>query len=127
MSTPNLWGDIPQLTERKQTALGILREQAEILSRTTQGVLIGEVTNENKDDQLGGVLRIVAPVLGGYSVPIIQVSHSIYGYPVLLTNLLLKESYSCERPDIYYDVLNQVLSSKEVHEAIAALLTQSAS
>jgi hypothetical protein len=127
MSTPNLWGDIPQLTERKHTALSMLREQAEILSRATQGVLIGEVTNENKDDQLGGILRIVAPVLGGYSVPIIQVSHSIYGYPVLLTNLLTKQDYTCSQPAGYENTLRQVLSSKEVHEAIAALLAQSAS
>ena len=125
MQPTNYWGELSLPTERIPTPLTLLREQAEALTTTTRGVLTGEIVSHNFADGLGGTLRIVAPLLGGYSLAIVAVRYSIYGYPALVTDLMKSEQFTVETEVDYRSALKSILSSKDVHDAIAALLAQS--
>jgi hypothetical protein len=147
-SKKNLWGELPN-PETIRTPYTILKEQASILSEITNGLLIGEVINSQKDKFFVKILRIKAPALNNYTYSVVEVQHTIKLYPVFVKNLTsdpitnatdfiqsltvdLKGSgflenqgykkYSSEEE--FENALGQILSSKGVKHAISALLAQ---
>jgi hypothetical protein len=131
----NLWGNLPRVTEPQPTPLSILREQAEILTSATNGVLEGEVATFTGAEQAGGAtssailgrLSIVAPALGRYSQPIIEVTYNLMGYQtgIIIVNLTNNEQRKCFNIQSYKGILAQFLSSPSIRNIIHQLLTQS--
>ena len=144
----NLWGELPK-PETIRTPYTILKEQASILSEITNGLLLGEVINNQKDKFFVLILRIKAPSLNNYTYSVVEVQHSIKLYPAFVKNLtsdpitnatdfinslrvdlrhsgLLEEQgykkYSSEEE--FEKALGQILSSREVKQVISALLAQ---
>lgn len=132
MSPRSLWGELPDAPGVKPPKT-ILKEQAELLSEMTSGVLHGSVTSENYDKSFTLTLSIVAPYLD-YTYQVLQAEHDIDFYPVLLragerrvvngrieepTKITCKTEVELERG------LFEILSSPRVRKVIAALLAQS--
>lgn len=147
-SKKNLWGELPN-PETIRTPYTILKEQASILSEITNGLLIGEVINNQKDEFFVKTLRIKAPSLNNYTYSVVEVQHLIKLYPVFVKNLtsdpitkatdlidslrvnlghssLLEDpgykKYSSEEE--FENALGQILSSQEVKRVISSLLAQ---
>lgn len=125
MQTNNLWGMLPRVTEPQRTPLTILREQADVLTSSTKGLLEGELTMLNGTGQLSGQLNIVAPALGRYSMPAIKITYSIFGYPVQVEDFIGGSSFAAPDEPQYIALLHRILSSGPVHGSIKALLAQS--
>jgi hypothetical protein len=147
-SKKNLWGELPNI-ETIRTPYTILKEQASILSEITNGLLIGEVINNQNNKYFVKTLRIKAPSLNNYTYSVVEVQHLIQLYPVFVKNLtsapitkatalidslrvdlrhpgLLEDQgykkYSSEEE--FENALGQILSSKEVKQVISGLLAQ---
>jgi hypothetical protein len=147
-SKKNLWGELPN-PETIRTPYTILKEQASILSEITNGLLIGEVINNQKDKYFVNILRIKAPSLNNYTYSVVEVQHLIQLYPVFVKNLTSEpitkatdlidslrfdvripgmledqgyEKYSSEEE--FEKALGQILSSQGVKKVISALLAQ---
>ncbi len=137
----SLWGNLP-LDEVVRTPLIILREQATILTKATNGLLTGVVSMSSvtEYDLFGNPVRtaghppvfratldIEAPALDGYVFQVLQAEFSLVAYPVKVQDLLSKVEYNCSDVDEFNKALSTVLSSIEVRRAIGLLLAQSRS
>ena len=126
-SQKSLWGDLSQ-PEIVITPLTILKEQAAILSKATNGLLVGDVERAQSRGQQNVfsilVLRVVAPSLDGYSYSILEVNHDIRLYPLTLRNLTGDEnSKQCDSEETFEQALGEILSSLAVRKVISALLS----
>ncbi|MEM9543420.1 MAG: hypothetical protein AAGA60_28495 [Cyanobacteria bacterium P01_E01_bin.42] len=131
----SLWGEIPT-SENLRTPYTILQEQASILSESTQGLLLGEVvpmpyTNRPylslspNQRQFYGVLRIKVPSLTNYTYSLLEVEYPIQTYPIFVRNLAGEDDkYECEDEEGFKAAVKDILSSDEVRQVIAILLSQ---
>lgn len=121
----NLWGDIPK-AENLRTPLFLLREQADVLTKATEGVLIGAVsTTAREGGKLDHYLSIVAPALNRYSYTVISVSHGVMIYPATVTDLSKPKSYVVNDEAGLSVIMQSILSSEQTHKVVAGLLAQS--
>lgn len=124
MSNENLWGELP-VAESIKPPVTILREQASLLSRMTNGILEAKVDNRS----VGGVfhfdLDIHAPAINNYIYTVLQVTYGISMYPVTVISNSHARQYVCQNEAEFIADLKEVLSSKEVHSTIGRLLSLS--
>ena len=140
----DLWGDFSGL-ETIRTPYIILKEQADILTKKTNGLLMGEVNFSqvkqieslglnfgepgqlNKNQLFVAFLRIKAPSLNNYTYSVVKVQYPIteQGYPVLV-NSLVDENWQrhCASEEEFQNALREILSSEQVKKVISALLSQ---
>jgi hypothetical protein len=125
MSIENLWGEFSP-EESIQTPVGVLREQASILTEKAKGIIAGEVENgRTADGQLSHTLKIVAPSLGGYSYSVVRVLHPIALYPGLLIDYSNEKRYNFASEDEFVSILKSALSGSSLIQVIRALIAQS--
>jgi hypothetical protein len=132
MSSPNLWGTLPDTPEQKPPVT-ILKEQAELLAHLTNGLLQGRATIEGGGTEFYLTLSIVAPALD-YSYEVLTANHSIDLYPVrvrtserhhpIARHEKIPEIH-CANRQAFEDTLQQILTSQRVSAVIASLLAQS--
>ena len=123
-SKKNLWGELPN-AETIRTPYTILKEQASILSKITNGLLIGEVVvNNQKDNFFAMTLRIKAPSLNNYTYSVVQVEQPIQLYPVGIINLLRNNVGKYSSEEEFENALGEILSSLDVKRVISGLLAQ---
>jgi ribosomal protein L6P/L9E len=132
MPPRSLWGELPDSTDEKPPVT-ILKEQAEVLSQITNGILHGRVTRESVDKGFTFTLDIVAPYLD-YTFEVLEAEHGIEFYPVKLragerrlVDRKIEEPtrITCKTEEELVEGLAQILSSPRVRKVIAALLAQS--
>ena len=118
----DLWGDLPVETIR--TPYVVLKEQASIFTKKTNGLLIGEVTKEEFEESIfspprqattiehlkelkqrhfeenkydfTSTLEIVVPSMNDYSISIVQIDYPIEMYPLRIMNTVT-DSYCYEK------------------------------
>jgi hypothetical protein len=118
----DFWPDIA-VQGPATTPLSILKEQAAVLARKTNGLLEGHV-----DDITGGsrefryIFKIMAPTLDNYSYELFRVRHGVLRYPVRIEGQLQDTELKTEQE--FVDALKHVLSSDETIRVISALLAQ---
>ena len=128
MSTESLWGNLDDLKKIK-TPTAILREQGELLTASTNGVLEGRVSL-GKHRYSGGfivTLNIVAPTLNEYSREVLRVTHPLTFYPMTVDSDFTDHTIECDKEDDFINELGTILSSEEVRNIIQSLIAQSAS
>lgn len=124
-------GDLPN---------SILKEQSEILSQKTEGVVYGTITNmkfEPLDDKvnynLATVFEIVVPNLDNYRYTLLTVySRPESDYPVAISvgNSPIKDaenfspSYECGNKKEFIDALTKILSSAQINKNIEVLYSK---
>jgi len=127
-SQKSLWGDLSQ-PEIVRTPFTILKEQAAILSKATNGLLVGDVARSQSPGQQNVlsilVLRVIAPSLDDYRYSILEVCHDITLYPLELRDFSGNETYSkqCDSEEAFEQALGEILSSPPVRKVISALLS----
>jgi len=126
-SQKSLWGDLSQ-PEIVRTPFTILKEQAAILSKATNGLLVGDVERFQNQGQQNVVstlvLRVVAPSLDNYNYSVLEVTHNIKLYPLKLRNSATPGyEKQCDSEEAFEEALGEILSSAEVRKVISALLS----
>jgi len=135
---PNLWGVIPKGAPRR-TAFTILKEQADLLSAETGGLLIGHAERivvqqqqaRTETDRLFPIqarLSIFAPAVGNYQFRVLTVRYGPGGYPALLsdeTGTTFEEPVKCDAELHLVNRLGEIMSSPRVTDAIDGLMAQS--
>jgi hypothetical protein len=124
-SKKSLWGNLTQV-KSVRTPFVILKEQAEILTEETKGLLVGEVREIRLDGHNASqmTLVIVAPALNHYRYAVVEVTRSPQIYPVTVRSLVVDDFVArCDSEGQFEEVLGDVLSSLPVQKVIEALLS----
>lgn len=126
MASKNLWGQLPA-ADNIRLPVVVLREQASVLTRLTQGVLEGSVLTSRDGDEFELELRIVAPALDNYQYTVLRVFHGVHLYPVRVAppDTLRRDWIRCDSEESFEEILAHQLSSNRVKKVIASLLAQS--
>ena len=136
----DLWAEDIGITTVK-TPVAILKEQASLLGRKTQNLVIGEVissSQEAEEPRITQRFNIKAPALGNYRYNLFSISHGIDVYPLAMSveNSIVSELFNSNlisgshNPRIirseeeFLDILNKILKSKRTKQVVHALLAQ---
>jgi hypothetical protein len=120
---PDLWP--AHFGPLKVTPVAILREQAEFLTRKTEGVLRGAIQTTGAQD--GGFLHtflVQVPSLGGYTYGLFTVHHGLSFYPAKILGSPLPGDLVATSEAEFMDRLRQVFSAAPTQEVVNALLSQ---
>ncbi len=126
MAKVDLWGEGPTPT-KVTTPYTILREQAQILSKKTGDLLQGSVVGipVASKEKFAYELRVVAPVLNGYTFTVLDVMYGPAPFPVQI-KAAWEDMYTiCLEEDEFTLAVGGVLSSERMKEVLANLLSQS--
>lgn len=123
MPSNDLWGDLP-LTEKMRTPVGILREQAAIFDKKTNGLLLAHVNLETMGELFLINFYIVAPALNNYRYLVLDVEHEIKIYPLTLRHIAAEETFDCNNESEFEIQLNKILTSDIVRSVIIGLFAQ---
>ena len=123
MPSDNLWGDLSDL-EVVPTPKGILEQQANKLTTATRAVLRGRVTQRESGIGFYYDLDVVVPGLNNYVYTILTINHGIQLYPVWVGSDSPQRSVKCDDEKQYLEVLEGILSSKDVKFILSRLLSQ---
>lgn len=128
MTVQNLWGDLVGLDTARTPAV-ILQEQAGLLGKLTDEVLVGEVRriNETRNpESFIATLYIVAPALQQYSVSVVRVDYSLVSaFPVNVDSILDGREWKADSEKQLADILSEILSSDVVRKVISSLIAES--
>ena len=127
MTADSLWGDLKELKTIKTPAL-MMREQAEILTQSTNGVLVGKVEGINSRWR-GGIaheLVIRVPSLNDYELSVLRIEHPVHIYPVYLFEAPYGkvEAENVMDEVKLLDLLKTALSHPDLRAILGALLSQ---
>jgi hypothetical protein len=119
----NLWGDLSSLAVVR-TPKTMLEEQASLLTKATEGLLVGAVQDEGRSGIFHYSLNVIVPALNNYTYEILRVNYPLEMYPLQLF---------CERPPIsgtfgseeaFEGAIEDILSSDEVRRVLSYLKSQ---
>jgi len=121
----DLWPDDFGHDEQKPPVL-ILKEQAQLLSAKTRGLVLGWVESKpvpvSNDFWHNFYLQV--PNLDDYLFNLFVVRHGVLGYPATVTIPTLKWHSNPESSDQLTDVLRRIFNDAEVKKIVRSLLTQ---
>ena len=127
MCAENLWGSLEGFKKIK-TPLLILREQAELLTQATQGILKGYIRVKSERGSIELSFYILAEQLNQYKYEVLRIVHEVKIYPVQVRNLVESKGWkNCENEAIFLGEVRSILSSQETRKIIESLLSQSES
>lgn len=126
MTSENYWGDLDleNLAEVK-TPADILKEQGDILTKATNGILEGKVTIQTSGEEFNVYFDLISPYLGDYEFTVIKLEHPIKLYPLTYTDFVEDNVIGVDDEEYFSQVLKSTLSSKETHRVVATLVSQS--
>jgi hypothetical protein len=124
----NLWGDLP-LKDIGGTPSSLLRKQADVLSKLTDGLLVGRVTNApvkmGGEPMMQNSFAIVAPALSNYSVDVLRLYHPPVLYPAKIRGVLgLEPLVEVEDEKALRAELKKIFQSDEVRRVVRSLIAQ---
>lgn len=123
MKDDDLWGDLPKVGKIK-TPLEILKEQSNLLSEKTNGLLVGEISRRKAEDQFYYSFKLVAPPLNNYGYQLLLIQHDIGFYPLVLKNSQVEGSRTeCSDEKSFKNGLRDVFTSDKTKTVINKLLT----
>lgn len=119
----SLWGNIPQEVDL-ETPYDVLLEQGKILEEVTRRRLVGIVTTRTSSEGLlAHHFYIQAPLLDGYSYPLLSVNHGASPFPLKV--VWQGKVIPVKNMVAYKNLLGTVLGSNSTKEVIRSLIAQS--
>jgi hypothetical protein len=120
---PDFWGEIG--SAEGPTPLSILREQAALLGRKTQGLVEAKVDTATFDGIFTHSFKLVVPALDNYTYELFLISHGIDLYPVKASGVSDGVKWlTLESENAFLAWLQGTLSSPKTKKIIANLLAQ---
>lgn len=123
METKNLWGDLGALTTVKPPAV-ILKEQAEILTEKTKGLLRGEALKKTEGTWFEFDLNIVVPRMGNYTTTVLKIRYPLDFFPLVIYDKVNEVKHECEGEESFVESLGRVLQSGGVRRILSSLISQ---
>lgn len=126
-SEKNMWGNLDYLDDIR-TPTTYLKEQGNLLSEKTGGLLKGDVLNTSvRDaDHTESELHIIVPTANNYRYGLLKVKYLIKGmYPLQITDYANDQKHECRDEEEFLSTLESVLSSKSVMEILGTLFSMS--
>src|SRR6266850_7824117 len=128
MAKTNPWAKIKDLTNDLVPPVAVLREQAQLLSAATDGVVQGDVQKESSGQTMIYRLRATVPVLDYYAVELVRVAHEVTVYPCKVRSDYVEipspHYYDCANRDELEDRLAAILADDTIQEIVASLIVQ---
>lgn len=121
------FGEIPDV----KTPGSILIEQGLYLEKASQGLLKTEVQSAPqmntalRKEMLKHVFKIVAPLLGDYSIILLNIEHDIFMYPLVINFKLDTKSHTIHNEQELMESLRHLFNHTKTTEIIKKLLIQS--
>lgn len=116
MGVKDLW---PELTPSNElTPLGILRKQASLLFRKTNGLLEGEVVTDGKGGVFLHRFNVVAPALGYFKHELFSIGHGLNSYPLTGTNSKGEQTAIKSEDELYGWIAAQIIDQKPALERL---------
>lgn len=115
MSTESLWGNIDGF-KRIKTPLSIVREQGDLLTQETQGILQGYVKVDSQGRDIQFSLFIIATRLNQYKYQVLQIVHGIKIYPVDVYSSIEEKWTVCKDETSFLATIKSILSSSETRK-----------
>lgn len=123
MASKSLWADLTQVGIDR-TPRTILMEQAQYLTESTRGKLVGSVgEGRSSDETFTFSLNVRVPSLNEYLVNILTIEHGIDLYPVRLGASRPPTNVTCSDEADFERKVGSVLSSPEVAALLSRLLS----
>ena len=129
MSKPNPWADLSEVTRDLLPPIAVLREQAQMLSEGTSGVVQGVVSSDSEAGR-GTILHrfhATVPALDNFSIELVRAWHPVTLYPCeVYTDLIgsWTNSVSCKDAAQLEEVLIQIAQHADIRKVVGALLVQ---
>jgi hypothetical protein len=126
MEAQNLWGDLG-LEELIRTPVDILKEQANLLSTLTKGILFGDIKiNKGTAGEIYLEMSIVAPAMDNYRFNVLDIKHGLELYPAIVVQPNSNEKrIECQNEEELTAALGDILGSERVRRVIRSLVAQS--
>lgn len=106
--------------------LTVLREQAQLLTQATEGLVQGKVSSDSLGD--GRVVHSIeahVPALGGYAVQLIRASHATVLYPCRVWTDFVPNSTLIANDKEQLEIASvQLLSHDSIQQVVASLMVQ---
>jgi len=120
----DLWGDLPDVPSIRTPEM-ILVEQAEIITKRTQGLLLGQVKKAvSASGTINVELQVKAPYLNGYTYGVVICRYKVLAlYPAEVISD--GTSQECGNEAALIDELAIRLKSERTRNAIQSLIAQS--
>jgi hypothetical protein len=126
MTVEDFWGDLPAVETSFPAT--ILREQAELLERKTNGTLQAKIVSiDDDEDTISYEFDIIAPALNGYIYTVLEIFHDAEIFPLTVKDLNKSEEYECRNEQELKTTLKQILGSDQTKKVIANLIAMSTS
>jgi len=129
----DLWAE-DIVTEKVRTPVAILREQASLLGKKTQNVILADVFSDISGQAFIHNFNIIAPALGAYSYRLFSITHSIELYPLevhldgtVATEIGLENDdfISIKNEADFLEMLAKILKAERTKQIIRTLVAQS--
>ena len=131
MEPKDMWGEVKE-DQTIRTPVIVMREQAILLEKKTNGILIGKVKTKLIPFSKNGQVRfasfdIVAPLLGNYSFRLLELNYDIIKiFPINIFPFQAHEAKEeCQSIEEFEHALELILSDQETSTVISSLLAQS--
>ena len=119
----DLWGDLPA-TSGAQTPVGLLRSQAELLTKKANGEVIGNVVSVRHSTEMFVYdFRIEIPGLQ-YSFHLIRLRYPPYGYPLTVEDYD-GQRHECQDEATYHAALHELFTNPKTRSIVASLRAES--
>jgi hypothetical protein len=127
----DLWGQAFLDTPVKSAPLTLLMEQADALTRRTDGRVVGEVLQSVEQGTVWASLYARVPALRDYQHKLVSIAHpvvirdAVHPFPMTVMDTQSGEQDQVSDMESFERWLAGVLSSPEVHAVVASLLRYS--
>jgi hypothetical protein len=120
---PDLWPDDFGPTN-VTPPLALLREQADMLSRKTQGRLKGNVAATQNNGNAIYNFYVTAPTLGPYTYRLLSIEHPMQLYPLTIYSEPAEQKWTCANEEQFVSTLRTVLADVPTKNVINSILAQ---
>jgi hypothetical protein len=114
---------IPDINKMR-TPISIMKEQAELLTSKTEGLLVGEIQPSINNEFIVIRLFITVPALRNYRYSLLQYTQPITLYPGTMYWPTMGQSTQVSDEKTFLESLKAILSSPQTQQVIAGLLAQ---
>lgn len=123
MTEENFWGEVGDLTGVR-TPLTVLREQAAVVSKITDGSVYGEVSTGSRDNELFAELELVVPALNEYRLAVVSIFQPVTLFPLRVYDEIMNQSHNCADHEQFDALLKDILGSTQMKTILRSLVVQ---
>ncbi len=103
----------------------ILKEQGQLLSQKTRGLVEGFVTTDGRSHDFHLTFYLRAPSLDNYTYNLLEIDHPLELYPLRISSDLLQDTLAeVDTEEQFVGVLRRILSSEQTKRIVNAIIAQ---